>query len=97
MQNNRETEETMAKELVVEVNTKKTKVKFTKDCFVKGQLVRAGNLLSVPKDDALEVIGAGKGREARDGDDHVEPADDAPAKGGKKGKEALPADDGDKK
>lgn len=74
----------MAKELVVEVNVKKTKVKFVKDCFVKGQLVRAGNLLNIPKDDALEVIGAGKGREAREGDLHVEPAEDQPVKGGKK-------------
>lgn len=80
----------MAKELVVEVNVKKTKVKFVKDCFVKGQLVRAGNLLSIPKDDAQEVIGAGKGREARDGDVHEEHSDDQPAKAGKKAEKVTP-------
>lgn len=82
----------MAKELVVEVKEKKAKVKFVKDCFVKGVLVRAGNLLTLPEDAAWEVIGAGKGRLAKDGDEHVEHPDDLPAKGVKKTEKAEKAD-----
>ena len=76
----------MAKEITVQLGTKNEKLKFLQDCWVRGQLVRKGHLVTVPGDDAKELIGIGRARASQADDVHEPHEDDEPADGGNKKK-----------